>query len=185
MGRISEWFRRERRQPVRVIATALAERDDHLLLVQLARGPFAGFWLLPSATVEQGTVVDTVQALAPQRVGGTFHDPQLLSVVEEPRLQMLILRFVFAVAVEEPLQTPEDIEIARAVWFARTAVRDVLAERDVVPNLGVMSLLRSWVEGIALRPLELLTEDALCPCGSGYRFPGCCGWESARSPGRG
>lgn len=170
--------RQQARQQTRVIVTALTERDDHLLLAQLARGRFAGFWLLPSATVEEGTVVDTARKMMPERTGYPVLDQRLVSVVEEPKIGVLALRFVFRTQVIEPASELTDMEIVQARWFSRDAVREVLAERDIVPNLGVMSLIRSWVEGMALSPLELLVEDALCPCGSGFGFRGCCGWDA-------
>jgi len=165
-------------QTIRLIATALIERDDALLLVQLAKGPFAGFWLLPSSSVDEGTVEVTARRMVLERTGYPVIEQQLLGVLEEPKPDVLALRFVFRATVGEREAGVGDAEITQARWFMREAVHEVLEERDVVPNLGVMSLIRSWVEGMTLRPLELLVEDALCPCGSGERFRGCCGWDA-------
>lgn len=155
----------------------IAERDDHLLLCQLTRGEYAGFWLLPSASVDDGTVQQTALAMLPERTGYAAESLELLSVVEEPKVRALSLRFVFSAQVREPQGTHTDTDIVQARWFSRAAVREVLNERDVVPNLSVMALVRAWADGRALQPLEVLDENALCPCGSGYRFRGCCGWD--------
>ncbi|MHB9024061.1 MAG: NUDIX domain-containing protein [Armatimonadota bacterium] len=174
----SNW--NKRRQPARaarIIVTALAARDDTLLLAQLARGRFAGFWLLPSATVEEGTVAETARQMMPERTGYPITDQRLVSVIEEPVGPVLALRFVFLTAVGERNESASDPEIARVDWFTRSALRELLTEREVVPSLGVMSLVRGWAEGLALEPLETLVEDALCPCGSGHRYQGCCGWD--------
>ncbi len=163
---------------MRAIATALVEHHGHLLLCQLARGEYAGFWLLPSASVDDGTVLQTAQRMLPERTGYTATALELVSVVEEPKTNALSLRFVFAAAVADPQAEHSDTDILQARWFSRAAARELLAERDVVPNLGVMSLVRAWADGITPRPLELLDESAPCPCGSGYGFRGCCGWDS-------
>lgn len=163
---------------MRVIATALVEQDDGLLLVQLAQGPFAGFWLLPSATAEEGTVEATARRMVMERTGYPVTDQRLVSVVEEPKTGVLALRFVFRTQVGERVAEVEDREIVQARWFSRTAASEVLEERDVVPNLGVMSLIRAWVDGRQLSPLELLVEDACCPCGSGFVYRNCCGWDA-------
>lgn len=165
-------------QSCRVIVTALIERDEHLLLTQLAQGKFAGFWLLPSGTPDAGTVEQTASTLVATRTGYPVVEQRLCSVIEEPRQGVLALRFVFRTTVGERISAVDDPEIAQARWFSRTAVSELLAERDAVPNLGVMSLLRSWVEKTVLTPLELLCEDALCPCGSGHAYRGCCGWDA-------
>ncbi len=183
MGRRASSFRVNNRrarsgQECRVIVTALAEREDHLLLAQLARGPFAGFWLLPSATPDEGTVDDTARRLLPERTGYAVTDQRLVSVVEEPKIGVLALRFVFQAAVAESAGAIEDGEIVQARWFSRDAVCEVLEERDVVPNLGVMSLVRAWADGMPLPTLALVREDALCPCGSGFGYRGCCGWDA-------
>ncbi len=159
-------------------ATALVERDDHLLLCQLARGEYAGFWLLPSASVDEGTVQQTAAAMLPERTGYLAETLGLVSVVEEPKVQALSLRIVFAATVKEPQAEHGDTDIMQARWFAKAAAGEVLEERDVVPNLGVMALIRAWADGVPLQLLELLDENALCPCGSGYRYRGCCGWDS-------
>ena len=161
----------------RLIVTALIEQDDRLLLAQLARGRFAGFWLLPSATVEEAPVERAMKLALPERTGYSLQDQRLLTVVEEPRTGMRALRFVFNVLVSEPPGAPADVEIARVCWFSREAACEVLSERDVVPALGVMSLIRGWAEGITPPPLVSLIDDVLCPCGSGFRYPGCCGWD--------
>jgi ADP-ribose pyrophosphatase YjhB (NUDIX family) len=173
------WSKQNNRgQHIRAIATALIERDDHLLLCQLARGEYAGFWLLPSASVDADTVLRTAQAMLPERTGYLATTLALVSVIEEPKVNALSLRFVFTAAVAEPPAPHDDTEIVQSRWFSKTAAREVLAERDVVPNLGVMSLIRAWADGVALRSLELLDENALCPCGTGYGFRGCCGWDA-------
>lgn len=182
MARRVSWSRVNSRRPLhrpaRVVVTALSERDDSLLLVQLAKGPLAGFWLLPSATVEEGSCIGTLRRMLPERTGHPVATERLLSVIEEPKLDVHLLRFAFAVTVGEKEQAPSDPEIARARWFQRAQVRDLLAEREVVPNLGVMSLVRAWAYENELQPLEVLLEDTLCPCGSSYRYPGCCGWDT-------
>lgn len=165
-------------QSTRVIVTALVERDDHLLLVQLARGRFAGFWLLPSATVATGTVVGAVTGMVQERTGYRVTDHRLLGVVEEAMLGVLSLRFVFSVRVDQDAKPIADADIARATWFSRDAAGEVLEERDVVPTLGVMALVRAWAERTPVQPLESLVSDALCPCGSGHGFAGCCGWDA-------
>ncbi|HEY3415771.1 MAG TPA: NUDIX domain-containing protein [Armatimonadota bacterium] len=175
----SNWNRRRGpAQETRIIVTALLERDDSLLLAQLAHGRFAGFWLLPSATVDESTVAATARRMVPERTGYPVAEQTLLSVVEEPMTQVLALRFVFSTQVGEQNGPPEDPEIARVHWFTRSALQDLLAEREVVPALGVMSLLRGWAEGLFLQPLETLNEDTLCPCGSGHRYAACCGWDT-------
>jgi len=156
----------------------LAEQDGHLLLCQLAKGEYAGFWLLPSASVEDGTMLETARRMLPERTGYAATALELVSVVEEPKTNALSLRFVFHAEVAKQKTEPSDTDILQARWFSREAARELLAERDVVPNLGVMSLVLAWADGIAFRPLELLDENALCPCGSGYGFRGCCGWDS-------
>lgn len=161
----------------RVIVTALLEQDDYLLLVQLARGRFAGYWLLPSATVEEQMLEQTLRQMAPERTGYPVSEPRLVSVVEESRTDTRVLRFVFQACVGTQTGSPSDVEIASARWFSHAAAREVLEERDVVPTLGVMALIRGWAEGITLSPLESLVDDVLCPCGSGFRYPGCCGWD--------
>jgi NADH pyrophosphatase NudC (nudix superfamily) len=163
---------------VRVITTALVERDGYLLLTQLAAGRFAGFWLLPSATAEEGTVEQTSLRMVWERTGYPVLEQQLVSVIEEPKPGVLALRFLFRSRVGERDAAVSDPEIAQTRWFSRAAVREVLAERDVVPNLGVMSVLRAWAEGATPRPLELLVEDTPCPCGTGFGYRGCCGWDA-------
>ncbi|MHB9129498.1 MAG: hypothetical protein ACYDBB_00220 [Armatimonadota bacterium] len=165
-------------QQTRLIVTALAETDERLLLGQLARGPFAGFWLLPSATVEHGSVERTLREMMPERTGYPVVGQQLASVLEESKPELLLLRFVFRVQAGECAGAHQDQEIAQVRWVPRHTVRLILSERDVVPNLGVMSLVRAWAEGTPMRPLETLIEDCLCPCGSGFRYPGCCGWDA-------
>lgn len=177
-GRRANSYRANNRQAARVIVTALAERDEQLLLVQLAQGRFAGFWLLPSASVDEGTAVEAARRMMPERTGYPVTAQRLVSVIEEPRAGVLALRFVFAVELGEVAGAHDDRDIARACWFSRDAAREVLAERDVVPTLGVMSLIRAWTEGTELQPLELLTEEARCPCGSGFGYRGCCGWDN-------
>ena len=80
--------------------------------------------------------------------------------------------------VGDSVGAPSDGEIARVHWFPRASALAVLEERDVVPTLGVMRLIRGWAEGTALAALEAPREDAPCPCGSGYSYPGCCGWDA-------
>jgi ADP-ribose pyrophosphatase YjhB (NUDIX family) len=162
---------------VRLIATALIEREGNLLLVQLAKGSLAGFWLLPSATVEDGSVEQTAQTMILERTGHPVRAMELLSVLEESRPDVLLLRFLFRAEVGAREAAIADPEIVQARWFSRTAVLEVLEERDVVPNLGVMSVLRAWADGVIPRPLEPILHDALCPCGSGDRYRSCCGWE--------
>jgi len=169
--------RAARAPQARLIVTALIEQDDSLLLVQLAHGRFAGFWLLPSATVEAEPIERTLRCMVPERTGYPVVDQQLLSVLEEARVDAHTVRFVYRVQVGEKEGQPADAEIATSRWFSREAARQVLEERDIVPTLGVMSLVRSWVEGIPPGPLELMVDDAQCPCGSGFRYPGCCGWD--------
>ncbi len=181
MGRRVNSFRTNKRaevrQVTRPVVTVLAEADDCLLLVQLARGPFAGFWLLPSATVERGTIAECLRELVPARTGYAVAAARLCSVVEEPRADVLLVRFVFSVQVGAR-EAATDQEMAQARWFSRAAAREVLEERDVVPTLGVMALIRGWSERTPLRELELVVDDALCPCGSGDRFRACCGWDA-------
>ena len=166
-------------QETRLIATILAEQADALLLVQLARGRYAGYWLLPSSGVDVGTVDAAARALLPARTGYQAETLALASVVEEPKTGVLAVRFVFRATVSARTEPLGDAEIAQARWFSRDAAREVLAERDVVPTLGVMALMRAWAEGIALPPLETLSpDDAPCPCGSGFRYRGCCGWDA-------
>ncbi len=170
--------RQQPRSPqARLIVTALIEHDEHLLLVQLARGRFAGFWLLPSATVES-TIEETLRQQIPERTGYPVIAQRLLSVIEERRVDVHAVRFVFHTQVGDSQGQPADSEIARVHWFSRATACTVLAERDVVPTLAVMSLIRGWAEGISLAPLESLREDVLCPCGSGFNYPGCCGWDA-------
>lgn len=181
MGHRANSFKLNRRPPAqqtRVIVTALAERDAQVLLVQLARGRFAGFWLLPSATVEEGTVTETARRMLPERTGYPVVEQQLASVVEEPKPEVLALRFVLRTRVGEATGERLHEDIAQARWFSRDAAGEVLEERDVVPTLGVMALIRAWADGMPLRPLELLIEDASCPCGSGHAYRGCCGWDA-------
>lgn len=160
-----------------MIVTALAEHDDRLLMVQLARGRFAGFWLLPSATVEQDTVEETARQMLPERTGYRPAEQRLACVQEEPRTGILSLRMVFATRVEELAAAPSDPEIAQASWMTREVAREVLTERDVVPALGVMRLIRAWTENTMLPPLDSLDIEMPCPCDSGFSYRGCCGWD--------
>lgn len=169
--------RRRREMPTRVIATAIVEREESILLTQLATGRFAGYWLLPSASVAENTIPDTVRDMVLERTGHEVIDLNLLSVLEEPKTDARALRFVFAATVAELGRAIMDTEIAQARWFTRPAVREVLDERDVVPALGVMALLRAWADGTALPAYQVLRDDAVCPCGSGYLYAGCCGWD--------
>jgi ADP-ribose pyrophosphatase YjhB (NUDIX family) len=164
--------------PTRVLVTALLVSDGRLLLAQLAAGPWAGYWLLPSATVETGTIEDAARTMTRERTGYALRDPRLLTVIEEARAGVRILRFAFAGGVGDRDPEHRDPELARTGWFSREAVAQVLQERDVQPTLGVMSLLRAWADGVTPEPLETLVDDALCPCGSGFRYPGCCGWDA-------
>ncbi len=166
-----------RARQVRVIVTAIVERQGQLLMTQLAQGQFAGFWLLPSGTVEEGTVERAVAVMLRERTGYPALEQKLLGVVEETKLDVLSLRFVFAMQVGEREYENANPEILQARWFSREAVGEVLDERDVVPNFGVMSLLRAWVDARPLKALESLDDQALCPCGSGFAFTGCCGWD--------
>ncbi len=170
---------RRRGRPARLIATALIVRDARLLLAQLARGRFAGFWLLPSATVEDGTVAETAQRMVPERTGFAPTALTLRGVQEEPHAGVLAERFVFGVDVALPGRPHADGDIARVAWLAREGVRELLAEREVVPTLGVLHLLRQWADGGEVPPLTTLTDDAPCPCGSGFGYPGCCGWDAS------
>lgn len=162
----------------RVIVTALLEHAEELLLVQLARGRFAGFWLLPSATVEEGSLEQTLCQMLPARTGYAAHEALLLSVLEEPHVSGYALRFVFRAQVSALGGAPADGDIAAARWFSRAATRAVLEERDVAPALGVMTLLRAWAEGETPAPLESLCDEVDCPCGSGFCYAGCCGWDA-------
>ena len=162
----------------RVIVTALAEHDDRLLMVQLARGRFSGFWLLPSATVEEGTVEETARNMLLERTGYAAVEQHLACVQEEPRADVLSLRFVFATQVEEKAAGPSDLEIAKASWITREMAREVLSERDVVPTLGVMRLVRAWADNLVLPPLDTLDNEMPCPCSSGFAYRGCCGWDA-------
>ena len=163
---------------MRLIAAVLAVRDQRLLLLQLARGPFAGYWLLPSATVETGTVEEAVRRLLPARSGYVVAAQQLAGVLEEPRPGLLVLRFIFTVEPGAHADRPGDTDIAQGRWCTRAEARELLEERDIVPHLGVMTLVRGWVDETPLPPHTVLHEhDALCPCGSGYSFRGCCGWD--------
>jgi ADP-ribose pyrophosphatase YjhB (NUDIX family) len=179
MGHRVNSLRTNRRpeQRTRVVATALIERQEHLLLVQLARGRFAGFWLLPSAPVEQGTVAQAARALVPERTGCAVEHQELRGVLEHLRRETMLLRFVFATTVSVEAGRPTDPDVVQAAWFTRPAVDELLRERDVVPTLGVMALLRAWADGLPLAPLEQLWDEVVCPCGSGFRYPGCCGWD--------
>ena len=145
-------------------------------MVQLAAGRFAGFWLLPSASVEEGSLAETAAKMLPERAGYLPVAQQLVSVQEEPKTGVLALRFVFAAQAGEGT-APRDPEIARACWMDRDAVTELLAERELVPTLGVMHLARAWAEQIVLPPLATLTEETACPCGSGFSYRGCCGWD--------
>ncbi|HEX2948774.1 MAG TPA: hypothetical protein VHV83_04280 [Armatimonadota bacterium] len=165
-------------QHIRMIGAALIERDDQLLLVQLADGPFAGFWLLPSVSIDDGTVDSAIATMVFARTGHPVLQSHLISVIQEPKIGTLALRFLFRVRVGDRLSGITDHDIAQARWFSRDAVHELLEERDTVPNLGVMSVIRAWVDGVELAPLETLLNDALCPCGSGFRFTGCCGWDA-------
>ena len=183
MARRANYYRtnsgsQRRAQNVCVIVTALAERDGSVLLAQLAQGPFAGFWLLPSATVDEGTVTRAVGEMLLERTGYPALDQRLLTVQEETKIGVLALRFVFTVRAGERESGSIDPEIVQARWFTRDAVREVLEERDVVPTLGVMALLRTWLEERTPASLETPDEQARCPCGSGFSFAGCCGWDS-------
>ena len=174
----------------RVLVTALVEQAEQLLLVQLARGRFAGFWLLPSATVEDSSIEQTLCHMLPERTGyaaesgtalparETRTKYELLTVLEEPHVNSFALRFVFSARVSEAGGSPTDGDIAAARWFSRAAVAAVLEERDVVPTLGVMLLLRGWADGNTPAPLQSLHDDITCPCGSGFSYAGCCGWDA-------
>lgn len=177
LSRVNNWPRRRERE-TRVIVAALVEREEHLLLTQLARGRFAGFWLLPSSSVESGTVAESVGRMVQERTGYEVRQSHLLCVQEEPKVDVLALRFVFHVTVGERESAVADPEISQARWFSRAAVQEVLEERDVVPNLGVMTLIRAWCDKTPLCMLEALSEEAWCPCGSGHHFRGCCGWDA-------
>lgn len=165
------------RQGARLIATALVEREDRLLLVQLASGRFAGFWLLPSASVEQGTVADTAAQMLTARTGYITTDQKLACVQEEPKTGLLAVRFVFAMQVSTETVPRSDPEIAALRWITRDEAVEILEERDLVPTLGVMHLLRAWAEQIVLPLLATLDIEMPCPCGSGFSYRGCCGWD--------
>lgn len=161
----------------RLIVTALLEDDGRLLLGQLATGRFAGFWLLPSATVEESSLIESARLMARARTGRTVGALSLASVVEEPRAGVLALRFVFA-GMPGATEADPDHELRQVRAFTREEAVGVVTERDAVPTLGVMALIRAWGEGIAPRALETLPEDVQCPCGSGFTYKGCCGWDS-------
>jgi ADP-ribose pyrophosphatase YjhB (NUDIX family) len=165
------------RQGARLIATALVEHEDRLLLVQLASGRFAGFWLLPSASVEQGTVAETAARMLPERTGCFPTEQQLVCVQEEPKTGVLAVRFVFDMQIREETVPITDPEIAALRWITRDDALEILEERDMVPTLGVMHLLRAWADKIVLPPLATLDIETLCPCGSGFSYRGCCGWD--------
>lgn len=164
-------------QATRLVTTTVVEADNALLLTQLAKGPFAGFWLLPSTAVDAGTVQQTARRMVIARTGYPVVEQQLAAVLEETRPGLLILRFLFRAKVGARECVIDESDIAQARFFSRQAVRDVLEERDIVPNLAVMSVVRSWLEGTALEAMHTLDEAAFCPCGSGFRFTGCCGWD--------
>jgi len=161
----------------RVIVTALAVHDERLLMVQLARGCFAGFWLLPSATVEENTVEETARMMLPERTGYVASEQHLACVQEEPKTGVLSLRFIFTTRIGELTATPGDPDIAKVSWMTREMAREVLTERDLVPTLGVMHLVQAWAENLVLPPLETLDSEIACPCGSGFSYHGCCGWD--------
>lgn len=168
---------RRPRHARRLTVTAILERDNKLLLTQLASGRFAGFWLLPSASLAEGTLEAEVKAMVLTRTGYPVTAQRLACVLEEPRAHTAALRFVFTADIAEQEQAISDVEIVQARWFSRVAVQELLAERDVVPALGVMTLLQTWADGRALPAHQVLIDDALCPCGSGFNYPGCCGWD--------
>lgn len=156
----------------------LAEQQQRLLLVQLARGPFANFWLLPSTIVEQVGLAKCAVDMLRTHTGYSVCEQELISVLEEPLVGGLTMRMVFRASVNEQASSIIDPDIAQARWFSREAIVQLLQEREVVPRLGILSLLRAWAEQIPLRPLETLVDNALCPCGSGFQFRGCCGWDA-------
>ncbi|MHB9106166.1 MAG: NUDIX hydrolase [Armatimonadota bacterium] len=160
-----------------MIVTALAEHDEQLLMVQLARGRFAGFWLLPSVTVEDGTVEETARSMFLERTGYSVIEQRLAGVQEEPRTGMLSLRLVFATQAQELATGPSDPDIAKVRWLTREMAREVLTERDVVPTLGVMRLISAWEENLVLPLMETLDYEMPCPCGSSFSYRGCCGWD--------
>lgn len=174
---MSRGSHRKRGIPARLITTALIERDEHVLLTQLASGRFAGFWLLPSATVDEEPIEMTTRRMVLERTGNSVVSLRLVSVLEECKTDVRTLRFIFETVVAAQEQGIHDPEIVQARWFSREAVCEVLAERDVVPTLGVMGLLRAWAEATSLPVHQLLVEDSPCPCGSGHQYPGCCGWD--------
>lgn len=171
-------YHRRTARPARLIATALVVRDGRLLLAQLAKGRLAGFWLLPSAMVEEGTVADTAWKMLPERTGVTPAAQVLNRVQEEPHAGALAVRFLFAVQAADWDAPHRDGEIARVGWFTREDARELLAERELVPTLGVLHAVRAWADAVELPTMKTLTEDVSCPCGSGFNYRGCCGWDA-------
>jgi len=181
MGHRANVFRPSSRiaqRKTRVIVTAMAEQDERLLLVQLARGRFAGYWLLPSATVEEKTVEETARSMFLERTGYSAVEQRLSCVQEEPRTGVLSLRLIFTTQAEELAMGPSDPEIAKVNWLTRGMAQEVLAERDVVPTLGVMRLISAWAENLVLPPMETLDNEMPCPCDSSFSYRGCCGWDA-------
>ncbi len=127
--------------------------------------------------MEEGTIEQTLCRMLPERTGLIAREQSLLGVLEEPHVTGYALRFVFLTQVSEASGPPADHEIAAVRWFSREAAAAVLEERDVVPALGVMTLLRNWAEGNMPAPLLTLRDDVTCPCGSGFSYAGCCGWD--------
>ena len=163
-----------------MITTALFERDAQLLLLQLGRGRFAGYWLLPSATVDSGTLEETTRTMVLERSGYTPSVIHLSGMLEEASVERLILRMVYQVQAAERQSAIREVDIAQARWFSREAVDEILHERDIVPNLGVMTLLRDWCEARVPAAHAVLADDAACPCDSGFAYRGCCGWDQGR-----
>jgi uncharacterized protein YchJ len=73
---------------------------------------------------------------------------------------------------------PADPEISRISWMTREMAREALTERDMVPTLGVMHLVQAWADHLVLPPMETLDIEMPCPCGSGFSYRGCCGWDA-------
>ncbi len=162
---------------IRPVVMVMVEKNDYILLCQLAKGEYAGYWLLPSNTLENG-LENTVLNIVKERLNTDVIELKMIGVTEEKDFaQHYIYRFLFSAKLLDDPYCVDDNDYFQCKWFSREAANEMLQEKDAVPKIGIMGIIKKWADGENIMPLTEFDENMECPCGSGYGYRGCCGWD--------
>ncbi len=159
------------------IVMVMAEKDNHLLLCQLAKGEYAGYWLLPSMTLENG-LQHTAEKVITEKLNTTAETLKMICVSEEKDFSLnQIYRFIFTARLTDEPDCSNENNYFQCRWFSRVAAGEMLEEKDAVPKIGIMAIIQKWANNEELPLFVEFDDNMICPCGSGYGYRGCCGWD--------